>query len=139
MIILDTNVVSALMRPESNEIVADWADAQIKSLLWITTISVMEVRIGLILMPEGARKQALQRGFETLVRNVLSDRILPLDTEAAEAASRIAVLQMKRGVNADIGDYQIAGIAKARRAAIATRNVKDFAGLDIPLVNPWLP
>lgn len=137
MIILDTNVISALMRPEMNEVVAGWADAQTKTLLWTTSVSIMEVRIGLILMPDGARKQGLQRGFEALVGSVLSDRILPLDKEAAEVASRIAVVQMKRGINADIGDYQIAGIVQARRATLATRNVKDFADLDIPLVNPW--
>lgn len=138
MIVLDTNVMSALMRPDRNETVVAWADRQPAAQLWTTSVCLMEVRLGLLLMPEGRRRADLEQGFARLLAGQLRDRVLPLDSDAAEAASRVAAIQQRRGVNAEFGDYQIAGIVMSRRATLATRNVGDFQDLDIPLVDPWI-
>ena len=137
MIILDTNVISALMRPEVNTSVVQWVDAKPSSNLWITAITLLEIRSGLLFMPDGRRKEVLVTGFEKLLDGLLAGRMLPFDRPSAEQASRIDWLQHRSGKNIGIGDIQIAGIALAQNATLATRNVKDFNGLDIPLVNPW--
>lgn len=137
MMILDTNVVSALMRPEFNMPIVEWIDTRLQSSLWFTSISLMEIRSGLLFMPEGKRRELLVRGFQNLLDGVLNGRILPFDQSAAEAAASIDVIQQKLGKNVGIGDIQIAGVALARGATLVTRNVKDFTGLDIPLINPW--
>jgi predicted nucleic acid-binding protein len=137
MIVLDTNVLSALMRPASNEPVIEWVDRQQASLLWTTSVSLMEIRTGLLLLPEGRRRQGLIEGLNALLDGVLRDRVLPFDVESAELASRVAATQHQRGVNNDVGDHQIAGIVMSRNATLATRNIKDFAELEISLVNPW--
>lgn len=137
MIILDTNVVSALMRPAMNAPVVNWVNRQAAADLWTTSITLMEIRIGLYLMPVGRRRDGLGTGFEALLAGALSGRVLPFDSDAAEAASRIASFQKQRGINIEIGDHQIAGIALSRHALIATRNLKDFRDLDIDLIDPW--
>jgi predicted nucleic acid-binding protein len=137
VIVLDTNVLSALMRPERNEAVVAWSDQQPAAQLWTTSFSLMEIRTGLLLMSDGRRRADLVEGFARLLAGPLLDRILPLDADSAEAASRVAAVQQRRGINAEFGDYQIAGIVISRQAILATRNVKAFRDLDIPLVNPW--
>lgn len=93
--------------------------------------------MGLLLMVDGKRRTMLQTGFEKLLETILSGRILPLDLESAEAASKVAAAQKRRSVDIDLGDHQIAGIALANRATLATRNTKHFEGLGTILVNPW--
>jgi predicted nucleic acid-binding protein len=137
MIILDTNVLSALMRPIVNEPVVEWVNRQPAALLWTTAVSLMEIRVGLCLMAAGGRRDSLTDGFNILLGGLLKNRVLPFDTQAAEAASRIAALQKQRGFNIEIGHHQIAGIVMSREASLATRNVKDFAGLEFPVINPW--
>jgi predicted nucleic acid-binding protein len=137
MIILDTNVVSALMRPEMNTRVIQWVDTKPSSNLWITAITLLEIRSGLLFMPDGKRKEALVAGFGKLLSGLLAGRVLPFDGPSAEYASQVDLLQHRRGNNIGIGDIQIAGIALAQSATLATRNVKDFDELDIPLVDPW--
>lgn len=137
MIVLDTNVLSALMRPEVNEPAIGWVDRQPGALLWTTSISLLEIRIGLHLMPSGRRRDGLTSGFEVLLDGPFRDRVLPFDVPATEAAAKVAAFQQRRGLNIEVGDHQIAGIVISREASLATRNVKDFDGLDIPIVNPW--
>lgn len=137
MIVLDTNVISALMRPETNAPVIDWVDARRASDLWTTAVSLMEIRTGLLLMPAGKRREMLTSGFDRLLGGLLRGRLLPFDASSAEQASKVALKQQRRGKNVGIGDIQIAGIALANGAALATRNIKDFHDLDIPLVDPW--
>jgi len=137
MIILDTNVISALMRPASNPKVVDWTNAQSRSSLFTTAVSLMEIRVGLLTMPTGKRRDELTQGFDALLGGLFRDNILPLDAQAAEQASRMEVLQRRLGRNIGNADVQIAGIAFARSATLATRNGKDFTDLDIPLVDPW--
>lgn len=137
MMILDTNVVSALMRPEFNLPVVEWIDSRPQSSLWFTSISLMEIRSGLLFMPPGKRRDLLTQGFQELLGNLLDGRVLPFDGAAAEAAASIDLIQQKRGSNVGTGDIQIAGIVVSIGATLVTRNVEDFTGLDIPLVNPW--
>jgi predicted nucleic acid-binding protein len=137
MIVLDTNVISALMRPEANAPIVDWVDAKRASDLWTTAVSLMEIRTGLLLMPFGKRQEMLTSGFDRLLGGLLKGRLLPFDASSAEHASNVALTQQRRGNNVGIGDIQIAGIALANGAILATRNMKDFHDLDIPLVDPW--
>ena len=136
MIVLDTNVVSALMRPQLNSRVVEWIDVQPDAILWTTSLTILEARAGLLRLPEGRRKSEMTLAFDFIIA-ALKDRILPFDAPAAEAAAIIASRRLGTGINIDTIDTQIAGICLVRRATLATRNVKDFADLDIPLVNPW--
>jgi predicted nucleic acid-binding protein len=137
MIVLDTNVISALMRPDMNPAVVSWLDRQTSSIVWITAISVLEVRSGLFLLPDGKRKSGLLERFDQFLRDEIVGRVLPFDRNAAEAASILSAKRIAVGRNIDRMDTQIAGIVVSRRAVLATRNIKDFNDLDIPLVNPW--
>lgn len=137
MIVLDTNVISALMQAHSNHTVVQWLDAQPADSIWITTITVFETRFGLALLADGNRKAALTEGFEALLREDLQEHILAFDSAAAERAANLAVLRQKEGKPVDMRDTQIAGICEARQATLATRNTKHFSDLSCPVVNPW--
>ena len=137
MIVLDTNVVSALMRPHRNAEIRDWLDRQSSEMLWTTTVTVYEIRAGLGLLPEGRRRRMLEDAFTVSIDGVLGGRILPFDLDAAEHAAAILSRRLRGGINKETRDTQIAGIVAARNAVLATRNVKDFDDLDIGLVDPW--
>jgi predicted nucleic acid-binding protein len=137
VIILDTNVLSALMRDEPDRRVVEWLDGQSAVSTWITSITVFEVRLGLALLPDGRRRRALQQAFEGLLAEDLDGRILSFDSAAAAEAATLAASRQRAGINLDIRDTQKAGIAQARRASIATRNLRHFEGLTVPVVSPW--
>ncbi len=137
MIILDTNVLSALMRRAPEAVVVDWLDRQPADSVWLSSITVFEARFGLALLPRGRRRTALELAFETVLTEDLANRVLDVDAVAAAAAARLAADRQKAGRQVDLRDTLIAGIALARRAAIATRNTKHFEGLDVPVINPW--
>jgi toxin FitB len=138
VIILDTNVLSALMRASLADIpVIDWLDLQPSASVWVTSVTVFESRFGLASLPRGKKRNQLEESFEIVLKHDLGNRILPFDTAAAEAAAMLAVSRQKAGRPVDIRDTQIAGIAISRRATIATRNVKHFDGLPVPVINPF--
>ena len=137
MIILDTNVLSALMRTKRESAVVTWLDGQPAESIWITSITLFEVRLGLALLPKGKRRQALEAAFAQLLEADLENRILDFDSAAADEAATLAAMRQKAGRSVDIRDTQIAGIALARRASIATRNVRHFNDLKITVINPW--
>jgi len=137
VIILDTNVLSALMRDAPDQRVVAWLDGQAASSTWITSITVFEIRFGLALLPDGRHRRALEHAFEGLLTDDLGGRILSFDAPAAAQAANLAASRQREGVVVDIRDTQIAGIALARRAAIATRNLRHFGGLTVPVVSPW--
>lgn len=139
MIILDTNVLSALMRSAPDLAVVAWLDRQAPESLWITSITVFEARFGLALLASGRRRRALERSFALLVEEDLENRVLDFDVAAATAAAELAAARHKSGRPADMRDTQIAGIAIARRATLATRNVRHFADLTVAVVDPWGP
>jgi predicted nucleic acid-binding protein len=138
MIILDTNVVSALMRPEDNRAVVSWLDRQAPVSIWTTTITVLEIRFGLLTMADGRRRKAFERAFAGLIHEDLEGRVAAFDIAAAEAAAVLAAERQRKGRPIDVRDTQIAGIALARRAAIATRNVKHFEDSLVPIIDPWM-
>jgi toxin FitB len=137
VIILDTNVLSALMRVRPDPKVAAWLDEQPAQSVWITAITVFEARFGISLLPPSPRRREIERAFIQVLRQDLEGRVLDFDEAAAEMAASLAAERQRTGRAVDFRDTQIAGIALARRATLATRNTKHFADLSVPLVNPW--
>lgn len=136
MILLDTNVLSALMQNEPDQAVVAWLDEQPSESIWTTSITVFEVRMGLELLAEGRRRRRLEQEFDRLLDDDLDGRVQLFDYAAANAAGTIAAEQQRAGRTVEIRDVQIAGIASARKATLATRNIRHFEGLGIHLVNP---
>lgn len=137
MIVLDTNVVSALMRDTQDEQVIQWLDRQPRLSVWTTSISVFENRLGLLLMPAGKRRAALIEAFERLLTNTIHGRIALFDAEAAQHAAELAAQRQKIGRPREHRDNMIAGIVLANHATLATRNVKHFEDIAKSVVNPW--
>ena len=137
MIILDTNVLSALMRQVPELPVVEWLDQQQADSVWITSVTLFEARFGLALLPKGKRRQALEAAFARLLVEDLEDRVLAFDTSAATEAAALAADRQKAGRPVDFRDTQIAGIALSRRATLATRNTRHFQDLRVPVVDPW--
>lgn len=125
------------MRRQPEPAVLAWLDDQPATSIWVTSITVFESRLGLALLPRGRRRQALEEGFERLLAQDLDHRVLPFDSEAAAQSALIGAARQRAGRPVDMRDTQIAGIAVARRATLATRNVRHFEGLSTPVVNPW--
>jgi predicted nucleic acid-binding protein len=139
MIILDTNVLGALMRAVPDAAVLEWLDRQPADSVWITSITLFETRFGLALLPAGRRRQILEAAFDDLLREDLENRVLDFDGAAANAAASLAAARQKNGRPVDMRDTQIAGIVLARRATLATRNIRHFADLKISIIDPWAP
>ena len=137
MILLDTNVVSAMMRAQDNSVVIDWIDRQASSI-WMSVITIYEIRYGIALLPRGRKAAALLRDFETAIAS-FGDNILDFDVDAAEAAAFPGARRKASGLNIGLADTQIAGIAISCNATVATRNVKDFAGAGCAVLNPFVP
>jgi toxin FitB len=137
MIILDTNVVSALMRRDANPAVVGWLDNQPVESVWITAVTVFEVHFGLELMTHGRRRRRLEDEFGRALDEDFEGRILPFERDAAREAALMAARRRQGGASIEIRDAQIAGITSARRATLATRNTRHFVGLGIALVDPW--
>ena len=137
MIVLDTNVMSALMRTNPEAVVVGWLDRQPADSVWLTSITVFEVRFGLALLPKGRRRNNLERAFDRVLTEDLSSRVVHFDEVAAVTAAQLAAERQRAGRIVDLRDTLIAGIAQARRATIATRNTRHFEGLDVPVVDPW--
>jgi len=137
VILLDTNVISAFMKPEPDQVVMEWLDTQPLESLWTTAITVFEIRVGLELLTSGRRRQILEEAFSKSLELDLEGRIISFDESAAQAAGRVAAARRKVGRSLEVRDVQIAGIAIARKAKIATRNVRHFEGLGLELINPW--
>ncbi|MCC6869492.1 MAG: type II toxin-antitoxin system VapC family toxin [Burkholderiales bacterium] len=137
MIVLDTNVMSALMRAPSEVVVVRWLDRQPAESIWTTSITVFEIRLGLALLPKGRRRQLLETAFDGLLAEDLEYRVLDFDSAAAAEAAALAAARKRAGRPVDMRDTQIAGIALARRATLATRNVRHFQDLKVAVINPW--
>ena len=137
MILLDTNVVSALMRQNAEAAVVRWLDRQPPESIWITAVTVFEVHFGLELLTRGRRRRQLEEAFFRALDEDFEGRILPFEQSAAREAALIAARQRQQGRSIEIRDAQIAGIAAARRAALATRNTRHFMDLGITLIDPW--
>jgi len=125
------------MRPQDNRPAVAWLDRQSSVSIWTTAVTVLEIRFGLLTMPEGRRRTKFGQAFDGLLQQDLEGRIAAFDLAAAEAAATLAAERQRKGRPIDVRDTQIAGVALARRAAIATRNAKHFDDLSMPVVDPW--
>lgn len=139
MIILDTNVFSALMQEERRMEVVAWLDALDIKQVWTTAITVMEVRRGIEILATGRKQQLLDRAFNETLFVHLNGRVLDFDLPAAEKAATFLGWCRRAGRPVGLEDVQIAGIVAARNATLATRNVEDFADVLMvwQVVNPW--
>jgi len=136
MIVLDTNVLSALMLRVPDRTVTAWLDRQPRTSVWTTSITVFEVRFGLEIMPNGKRRAALISDFEKFLSSI-DHRVAPFDIEAAQHASSLMASRKVQGRPREMRDTMIAGIVLSRRATLATRNIRDFDDIPATLVDPW--
>jgi predicted nucleic acid-binding protein len=137
VIVLDTNVLSALMQTQPDEQIVAWLDEQPPESVWTTSVTVFEIRFGLELLTPGRRRRGLEKAFAKALAEDLEDRILSFDAEAAREAATRAATRRGAGKPVDFRDVEIAGIVAARRGILATGNVRHFEGLNIEIVNPW--
>lgn len=136
MIILDTNVLSALMRQTPDQHVIEWLDRQPRTSIWTTAVTILEIRFGLQIMAAGKRRLLLIQAFETALE-AMGNRIASFDAAAATTAAELMAAGQKRGRPGDLRDTMIAGIVLAHRATLATRNTSHFEDLSVPVINPW--
>jgi predicted nucleic acid-binding protein len=137
MILLDTNVISELMRPEPAQAVLDWFGRHDAADLFISAVTEAELRTGVAILPEGQRRERLQLAIDAMIDQDFQGRVLPFDTIAARPYAEIAAQRRAAGRPIAEADCQIAAIARAADAPVATRNGKDFEGCGIGLINPW--
>lgn len=138
MIILDTSVISELMRPVSSPRVLQWVSRQHAHELYSSTITLAEILYGIDLLPSGKRRTELLAGAERMFAQVLANRIFAFEEHSARAFARIASARRRSGRPMAAFDAQIAAIAEVHGAALATRNMHDFVGCGIRVVNPWV-
>ena len=137
MIILDTNVLSALTRQTPDKNVIVWLDKQPRTSVWTTSVTILEVRFGLQIMPLGKRRSLLIRAFEAVLDKI-GYRVAPFDAAAAQQAGDLMESRQKKGRPGDLRNTMIAGIVLAHHATLATRNITHFEDLSVPVINPWL-
>lgn len=137
MILLDTNVLSAFMRETQDLRVIRWLDRQPRSSIWTTSVSVLEIRFGLAILPFGKRRTALVTAFDRVLTQALENRVAAFDSAAAEKAAALMADRRAKGRSGELRDSMIAGIALAANAVIATGNTKHFADLSCSVVDPW--
>ncbi len=139
MIILDTNVISEVMKPPElrSDIVLAWLAAQDGNSLYTTTVSFGEISFGFELLPAGKRKNAFQAAAQQVFDIGLRGRILDYDKPSASAYARMAAGRIRRGLSVPTKDVMIAAIALSRTMAVATRNTRDFEDCGVTVINPW--
>lgn len=138
MIVLDTNVVSELLRPEPATQVEVWLSSQDGKTVYFTSVGGAELRHGVAVMPAGRRRTALFAAIEGIMDEDFHDRILPFDRAAARAYADIAAKRRSFGRPISQFDCQIAAIARAHGAGVATRNTADYEDCGVEVLNPWL-
>jgi predicted nucleic acid-binding protein len=138
MIVLDTNVLSAMMQAKPDEHVVAWLDKQARTSMWTTSVTIFEIGFGLQILPAGKRRSFLTRTFEAVLRDDIGGRVAPFDAAAAQHSAGLMALRHKKGRPVELRDTMIAGIVLVCHASLATRNVLHFEGLSVPVVNPWL-
>jgi predicted nucleic acid-binding protein len=138
MIILDTNVLSALMSRQPDRRVIAWLDNQPRTSVWTTSVTVLEIQFGLQILPAGRRRAHLMRAFGKLLEEKIEGRIAAFDAAAAQHAGDLMAIRHRKGRPVELRDTMIAGIVLARRATLATRNTAHFDDIAARIVNPWL-
>ena len=137
MILLDTNVISELIRPEPEPMVEAWLARQVPDSMFLSVVSEAELLYGVAILPAGRRRDRLTTEIEGLLYQDFAGHILPFDSESARAYAVIAAGRRAAGLPVHQADCQIAAIARSRGATIATRNVEDFNNCGIDVINPW--
>jgi predicted nucleic acid-binding protein len=137
MILLDTNVISEPMRPEPDRSVLEWLDAQVAESLYLSTVSLAELLLGIESLPAGKRRRAMAAALDNQIIALFGERIVPFDTLAAETYPGIVIRVRQHGHPIAVADAQIAAIAASRQFSVATRDVAPFRAAGIPVINPW--
>lgn len=137
IIVLDTNVVSESARLVPDPHILAWIDRQVRESMFVTTVTEAELRYGVARMPAGRRRDQLSQIYERMFSQYFAGRILPFDRAAAVAYAEIRAHRQSIGRPIPPFDCAIAAIARSYGAAVATRNVRDFADCGVPLINPW--
>ena len=137
MILLDTNVVSEPLKLNADPTVVKWIDAQIIETLYLSTISVTELRYGIAVLPDGKKKQTLRRSLGERILPLFESRILPFDLEAAEICAELRARARAAGQAIGTADSYIAGIAAAKGLTVATRDTQPFEATGVAVINPW--
>ncbi len=138
MVLLDTNVVSELIRGAPDPAVEAWTAGHPLESLFFSAIGEAELRYGVAILPTGRRRETLASDIERMLRDAFGNRVLPFDSDAARAYADIAAMRRSAGRSVAPADCQIAAIARSRNMAVATRNVRDFEDIDIEVVDPWV-
>ncbi|MGB3389101.1 MAG: type II toxin-antitoxin system VapC family toxin [Pseudaminobacter sp.] len=137
MFILDTNVISEMFSPRPSSNVMAWLDTHGREDYWITAISRAELQLGMLLLPDGRRRQALGDLIEGFFHLTIRNEVLPFGKDEADIFAEVVALRRRSGRPIGEFDAQIAAIARARNFAIVTRNVRDFEHCGIEVINPW--
>jgi hypothetical protein len=137
MIVLDTNVISALVSPFPPPAIVSWLDEQPPTSIATTAVTIFEIETGLARLPMGKRRQALSLRIKTFIWDLLNHRVLAFDLIAAEDSAQLQTARRQQGRSVELRDTFIAGIALTNRATLATRNVKDFRDAGLNLINPF--
>jgi toxin FitB len=137
VIVLDTNVLSELMRSQPHQVVVAWVAAQPRATLYTTSVNKAEILYAIAALPEGQRRTALAVAAEAMFTEDLADRILPFDSVAAVHYAKIVTTRRRAGIPIEAFDAQVAATAVAFGADVATRDVTGFEGCGLTLINPW--
>jgi predicted nucleic acid-binding protein len=137
VMVLDTNVVSELMRAAPESAVLNWLDAQPSSELWLTAVVAAELMFGVARLPEGGRKQQLAHNVAAMLEQDFAGQVLAYDLAAASIYAELVAQRERTGRPIAMADAQIAAICLAHGASLVTRNEKDFDGLGLMVINPW--
>lgn len=138
MILLDTNILSELMRPNADASVVAWLDRHEAEELMVSAVTVAELLYGIGRLPDGKRKSDLLAAADTMLNQDFAGRVLPFDAAAAARYATLVVHREQSGRPIGTADAQIAAICLSQTGVLATRNTKDFGDIGLPLVNPWL-
>lgn len=137
MIVLDTNVLSEILRPAPDSRVMAWLALQPRAALFTTTVTEAEILYGVRLLADGSRKEALSIAIEDIFDKDFAGRLLSFDSDAADMYADIAASRRNSGRPISQFDAMIAAVTKSRGATLATRNVKDFVNCGVAIVDPW--
>ncbi|WP_308467030.1 type II toxin-antitoxin system VapC family toxin [Rathayibacter soli] len=137
MIIVDTNVVSELIADNPNAAVLNWVGRMVPTELTLTATVCAELLFGAGILPVGKRRAALEARVGAAIAGPFAERVVPFDLRAAEAYAHVRSVRRRSGRPMSMGDAQIAAVCLVHEATLATRNVRDFEGCGIRLVNPW--
>lgn len=137
MFLIDTNVISELIRATPAPSVLNWFSAQDPSTLYLSAVTEAELRTGIAILPAGQRREGLRAALDATIAEDFEGRIMPFGTDAAKTYAEIAAGRRSAGRPIADADCQIASIARATGMPVVTRNTRDFEGCGVDVINPW--